>query len=312
MYNPMLDVFITVSDCGSFTKAAEHLYISPTAVMKQMNTLENHLDLKLFERTPSGIHLTSAGEIIYRDAKSIIEFSNKSIADAKSALYNYDTTFCVGTSLLNPAKPFMDLWYKVNKDFPNYKLHLVPFEDNHDGILSEIKQLGEKFDFLIGACDSKAWESLCSIEILGEYKLMAAVSREHRLAQKSIINIEDLYGETLMMVCRGDSNSNDNVRDFLQKNHPQINIEDTPKFYDLSVFNRCAESNNVLLTLECWKDIHPALVTIPINWDYTTKYGILYSHDAPDDVRQFIKIARDIKQKNPLLCREPTQEGILE
>lgn len=35
MYNQLLDTFITVADCGSFTKAAEQLYISPTAVMKQ-------------------------------------------------------------------------------------------------------------------------------------------------------------------------------------------------------------------------------------------------------------------------------------
>lgn len=48
----------------------------------------------------------------------------------------------MGTSLLNPAKPFMDLWYKVNQSFPDYKLHLVPFEDNHEGILSEIEKLG--------------------------------------------------------------------------------------------------------------------------------------------------------------------------
>ena len=44
MYNPMLDTFIAVSNYGSFTKAAEHLYISPTAVMKQMNALESHLN----------------------------------------------------------------------------------------------------------------------------------------------------------------------------------------------------------------------------------------------------------------------------
>lgn len=49
MYNPILDTFIAVSDCGSFTKASQRLYISPTAIMKQINTLENHLELKLIE-----------------------------------------------------------------------------------------------------------------------------------------------------------------------------------------------------------------------------------------------------------------------
>lgn len=294
MYNPILDTFITVADCGSFTSAAERLYISPTAVMKQMNTLETHLGLVLTMRTPSGIKLTAAGRVIYRNAKLMIEYSRKSIAEANAAAHAADTTFCVGTSLLNPAKPFMDLWYRVNKDFPGYKLHLVPFEDNHDGILSEIEKLGEKFDFLIGVCDSKAWPSLCSFLPLGSYRKMVAVSREHRLASKQKIEISDLYGETLMMVRRGDSGINDFIRRDIEKNHPQIKIEDTPQFYDLSVFNRCAETNNVLLTIECWQEVHPALVTIPVKWDYKIPYGLLYSNNAPDDVLRFVDTIKEL------------------
>ena len=297
MYNPVIDTFITVAECGSFTKASELLYISPTAVMKQMNTLEAHLDIKLTERTPTGVKLTAAGEIIYRDAKFMIDYSKKSLAEAKAAEHSYDTTFCVGTSLLNPAKPFMDIWYSVNKKFPDYKLHLVPFEDDHDGILSEIKKLGEKFDFLIGVCDSKAWLSLCNFMPLGRYKKMIAVSREHRLALKSSIDLEDLYGETLMMVKRGDSGVNDFIRNDLEKNHPQIHIEDTPQFYDLSVFNRCAETGNVLLTIECWQEVHPGLVSIPVNWDYSIPYGLLYSLNAPDDVKRFVDEAAKLAGK---------------
>lgn len=294
MYNPVLDTFITVADCGSFSKASDNLYISPTAIMKQMNTFEKHLDLKLIERTPAGIRLTPAGEVIYRDAKVMIDYSNKAIANANAAAHTYDTTFCVGTSLLNPAKPFMDLWYRVNQKFPGYKLHLVPFEDDHEGILSEIEKLGEKFDFLIGVCDSKAWLSLCQFFPLGVYKKMVAVSREHRLASKSRIDIEDLYGETLMMVCRGDSGVNDFIRNDLEKNHPQIRIEDTPQFFDMSVFNRCAETGNVLLTIECWQEVHPGLVSIPVNWDYSIPYGLLYSNHPPEDVVQFVETVKTI------------------
>ena len=294
MYNPILDTFITVADCGSFTSAAEKLYISPTAVMKQINALETHLGLILTMRTQSGIKLTASGQVIYRNAKLMIEYSRKSIAEANAATHAADTTFCVGTSLLNPAKPFMDLWYRVNKDFPGYKLHLVPFEDNHDGILSEIEKLGEKFDFLIGVCDSKAWLSLCSFLPLGSYRKMVAVSREHRLASKQKIEISDLYGETLMMVRRGDSGINDFIRRDIEKNPPQIKIEDTPQFYDLSVFNRCAETNNVLLTIECWQEVHPALVTIPLKWDYKIPYGLLYSNNAPEDVLLFVDAIKEL------------------
>ncbi len=295
MYNPLLDTFITVADCGSFAKAAEKLFISPTAVMKQMNAFENHINLKLTYRTPSGISLTPAGRVIYRDAKFIKDYSFKSVAAAKAADEKYNTTFCVGTSMLNPAKPFMDIWYRVNQDFPDYKLHLVPFEDDHSGILSEIKKLGKKFDFLIGVCDSKAWLSLCNFLPLGRYRKMIAVSREHPLAKKKCLDISDLYGSTLMMVCKGDSGINDFIRNDIENNHPQIHIEDTPQFYDLSVFNRCAETGNVLLTIECWTDVHPGLVTLPVNWDYSIPYGLLYAADAEEDVLRFVKRVEKLK-----------------
>lgn len=298
MYNPILTTFIAVADCGSFTKAAQRLYISPTAVMKQINALEDLVGIKLIERTHNGVRLTKSGSVIYRDAKFIIDYSKKSIEEARKADIYYDTTFCVGTSLLNPAKPFMDIWYRVNKDFPDYKLHLVPFEDNHEGILSEIEKLGEKFDFLIGVCDSKEWLLRCNFLPLGRYKKMVAVPREHPLAKKERINIEDLYGETLMMVRRGDSGVNDFLRNDLEKNHPLINIEDTPQFYDLSVFNRCAETSNVLLTIECWQDVHPGLVSVPVNWDYSIPYGLLYSHEAPEDVLLFVEKVRELNAKD--------------
>ena len=46
MYNPQLDTFICVVEAGSFNKAAEKLYISPPAVIKQINLLEESLDLQ--------------------------------------------------------------------------------------------------------------------------------------------------------------------------------------------------------------------------------------------------------------------------
>jgi hypothetical protein len=123
---------------------------------------------------------------------------------------------------------------------------------------------------------------------------MIAVSREHPLAHEKTLEIRDLYGETLMMVMRGDSGVNDLLRNDLEKHHPQIHIEDTPMFYDLSVFNRCAETKNVLLTIECWQDVHPGLVTIPVNWDYEIPYGLLYSNDAPEDVLRFVEVVRPL------------------
>ena len=57
----------------------------------------------------------------------------------------------------------------------------------------------------------------------------------------------------------------------------------------MSVFNRCAETGNVLLTIECWQNVHPGLVSIPVDWEYSIPYGLLYANDAPEDVMRFVK-----------------------
>ncbi|WP_394273162.1 LysR family transcriptional regulator [Butyricicoccus sp.] len=297
MLNPNLKTFLCVADCGSFSKASEKLYISTPSVMKQINVLEKHLELKLFDRTSQGIRLTPAGRVLYRHTKTMEEYAAQALAEARRESERAETTFCIGSSILNPCKPFMDLWYQVNQAFPGYKLHIVPFEDDHQGILSEISALGEKFDFLVGVCDSRQWLDRCNFYQLGTFQHCCAVSREHPLAQKEHLTIEDLYGQTLMMVKRGDSRVVDQIREQIER-HPQIRIEDTPQFYDMEVFNRCAQTGNVMVTLECWRDVHPSLVTIPVEWDHAIPYGLLYAKNPSADIERFLKAVRELRAKD--------------
>ena len=79
MVNPQLETFLCVVEAGSFNKAAERLYISPPAVIKQINLLEKSLDLQLFIRTHRGLQLTKAGQSLYQDAKYIIQYCKDSV-----------------------------------------------------------------------------------------------------------------------------------------------------------------------------------------------------------------------------------------
>lgn len=60
-------------------------YITPTAVIKQINLLEADLDVKLFERTHRGLTLTKAGTSLYNDAKYVIQYCKDSVIRAKNA-----------------------------------------------------------------------------------------------------------------------------------------------------------------------------------------------------------------------------------
>ena len=64
MYDKVLDTFKTAAEEGSFTKAADKLYITHTAVRKQINQLEGALEVKLFDRSNQGLLLTNAGQVI--------------------------------------------------------------------------------------------------------------------------------------------------------------------------------------------------------------------------------------------------------
>ena len=60
LFNSQLETFVVVADEGSFSKAAEKLFISTTAVIKQINTLEEDTNIQLFQRSFKGVSLTEA------------------------------------------------------------------------------------------------------------------------------------------------------------------------------------------------------------------------------------------------------------
>lgn len=129
MYNKHLDAFLMAADCGSFTKAAEKLFISPNALIKQINLLENRLELTLFLRTNHGVVLTEAGKSIYRDARRIIHISKQALVTAKALTTGKQNIIRLGSSLMNPCRPIVKLWVAVSSSYPHIKLSIVPIDD---------------------------------------------------------------------------------------------------------------------------------------------------------------------------------------
>ncbi len=289
MYNSQLDAFIAAANCGSFSKAADKLYISAPAVIKQINALEQHLNIKLFNRTPRGITLTDAGESLYKDAVKIIRLSNTAVEKARTIAKNQPHIIRVGSSMMNPCKPLVDMWKEISSNYTNLKLQIVPYDDSGNAVLNVLDTLGKDFDVFIAPCNSQEWLKRCNFHPLGTYKICCAVPQGHRLSGREVITLNDLAGETLMMCQRGDSQILDEIRDYLTKEFPEITLEDAPIFYDASVLNRCDQDGNVLLTLEAWSDVHPFLQTIEIEWDYTMPYGIVYSKELSQNISLFLE-----------------------
>lgn len=292
MYNPQLETFIRVADAGSFNKAAEESYITPTAVIKQINLLEKSLDVKLFDRTHRGLILTEAGKSLYQDTKYIIQYCKDSVTRAKNAMQGDTKVIRIGSSPMTPAQLLMQLWPKIQVYCPDIKFQIIPFENTPENAREILGNLGKNIDVIGGIFDKTMLELRhCEGLELSREPFCCAVSVHHRLAAKDRLKVSDLYGENLMLMRRDWSTYVDQLRDDIWKNHAQINIVDFD-FYSMEAFNRCENSNDVLLAIPGWANVHPLLKVIPVEWEHSIPYGLLHAPQPSKTVRQFLKAAQ--------------------
>lgn len=297
MYNPQLDTFLCVAEAGSFNKAAEKLYISPPAVIKQINLLEENLDLKLFVRTHRGLVLTKAGQSLYQDTKYIIQYCKDSVTRAKNAMQETANVIRIGTSPMTPAQVLVDLWPKLQAYCPNIKFQLIPFDNTPENAREILGNLGQNIDVVAGIFDETMLNlRQCKGLEISREPICCAVSVHHRLAQKNSLTVQDLYGENLMLMRRDWSHYVDLLRDDLWKNHPQIHIVDFD-FYDVAAFNQCENNNCVLMAVENWRYVHPLLKILPVDWGYTIPFGLLHSPNPSFAVAEFLRaVEKAVKQ----------------
>lgn len=286
LYNPQLETFICVVEAGSFSKAADRLFISPPAVIKQINSLESSINLQLFVRNHRGLTVTEAGKSLYNDAKDIIQLCNNAVTRAKDSVRSSDNVIKVGISPMTPPQIFVELWPNLNTDL---RFQLVPFENTPENAKEILGNLGKTIDVVAGIFDESMLDlrNCSGIEISRE-PFCIAVSVNHRLADRASVDLCDLYGENIMLMKRGWSRYVDELRDTLISDYPQISIIDFD-FYNIEVFNICENSSNVLLAIKNWENIHPLMKIIPVNWDYSIPFGLLYSKEPSDKVKELLK-----------------------
>ena len=279
--------FMKVAEAGSFNKAAEELFITSTALIKQINILEDDLGVRLFERTHRGLRLTKAGESFYKDAKYITDYCREAVERAKSATAD-GKVIRIGTSPIMPAQMLMDLWPKIHEHCADISFKLVPFENTADNAREILKNLGQNIDVVTGFTDEllMSQRNCRGLEISRD-PICCAVSIYHPLAEKERLTVEDLYGRNLMMMHRGWCKNMDDLRDDLTQNHPEIMIKDFD-LYDIGIFNRCEQSRDVLIAIKSWSIVHPLMRVIPVDWDYTMPVGIMYSPEPSETVGRFI------------------------
>ena len=123
-----LECFAAVARQRSFTRAADDLYLTQSAVSQQVRRLEAQLGLQLLERSPRGVELTAAGAELLPRAEAILA----DVATAKAAMDELASGTVRGAVRLAAA----------TGDAPGLPAALAAFHAAHPGIRVALRLAG--------------------------------------------------------------------------------------------------------------------------------------------------------------------------
>jgi len=317
MTSRQLQLFLTIADQGSFSKAEKTEFISKQALLRQVNQLEDEVGEKLFLRTPYGISLTEAGQLFYDGAKEILDLEDEVLSRCRKSASTREelrVSYVEHQVLLN------DVTEAFMQKYPDIRIRRV-VHPNHSGEYRAehgIADVGETFYTKYTASSPYAYTRLADMPYL------AAMSHSHTLARKTQVTLDELadypviiyapmvdagYQQELrkMFASKGravreDASKGRTLRDDAGKTEmgagaapyasgtPFLDIRcDVDAQVQAAFF--CAETDAVLLTANFFVRTIPELQAIPLAEDWHQEYGIIYQANPSRTVRKYIDLA---------------------
>jgi DNA-binding transcriptional LysR family regulator len=212
-----LKTFYFAVKCGSYSAAAEALYITQPAVTKQVQQLEATYGIKFLNRFGKKMVLTDAGEVLYDFADKIFQIESQaeeSLRDfqqRKSGRLRIHASESFGAYYL----PFIINIFK--KKYPNIHISLNIFP-NQEVIENTIK-LENDLGFISYLFEHK---KLIIQDVLEE-KLVLIVPPSHPFARMKLLDPQKLDGQPIIMHEKG-SATRDIVDSFISRNNLSVFI----------------------------------------------------------------------------------------
>ena len=189
-----LRYFVALADTKHFGKAAERSFVSQPTLSAQIKKLENYLGVQLIERQPRRVALTDMGAKILPVARRILQESDEIVSLARNEHDPLSGKLKVG--LIPTIGPYLLplVTRRLRKQLPRLKLMLYEYQTQP---LLEKLRAGD-IDLAILALPVPL-DGLEARELYGEDFTVAAPNN-HPFAKKSHIKLDDLNGETLLLL----------------------------------------------------------------------------------------------------------------
>ncbi|MDH3224719.1 MAG: LysR substrate-binding domain-containing protein, partial [Gemmatimonadota bacterium] len=167
------------------------------ALSSQVRRLEETLGIPLFERIPTGVMATAAGERVISLARRVVADVDEIVATAQSMQDPLQGTIRMG--VIPTVAPYVlpQLMPSIRKRFPGLRLLL---REERTDRLTALVGAGD-LDLILVAVESE----LGDLEVLPLFTdpFVLAVSRDHKLARRKRVTAEDLLGEEVLLLDDG-------------------------------------------------------------------------------------------------------------
>ena len=177
MDTTLLRAFVETADAGSLSRAARHLALSQPSLTGQIQRLEAHMGVSLFERHGRGVTLTEAGRALYPRARRILD----DVRDTEDVIRREgaDGAGTLSVGAIPTVAPYV-LPAAVQRFRARHTATRVELREDYSAVLARLL-LDGALDVVIAALPY-AFEHL-DTELLGSDALVVAVPASYAAAR---------------------------------------------------------------------------------------------------------------------------------
>lgn len=190
-------IFCRVVEQRSFTRAAEKLGYSQSAVSQNVRALEQETGVTLLSRRKDGVQLTQDGQEFYPYIQSIfqaeqaLERKRQETMGLQNSLIRIGTFTSVSRNLLPP------MMKRFKETYPDVRFVL------RQGEYTSIPQWIRQGEIDFGFVNEDAVEGM-ETHLLYEDHMLVVLPQGHPLSEKSMLSLEDISREPLILLDEGE------------------------------------------------------------------------------------------------------------
>jgi DNA-binding transcriptional LysR family regulator len=181
--------FVEVADHLHFGRAATALRVAQPSLSRQIRRLEQQLGARLLDRTPQGTRLTEAGEAFLPSAKALLRTAARAAAQTRAAAQPSRITIGYTMGLIVTAAA-----RELRRQHPDADVRTVHLDWN----VARQSLLDHRVDAVVTRMPFPT--DHLHVTILYDEPRVVVVPRDHRLAGKESITIDDIADEPMPQI----------------------------------------------------------------------------------------------------------------